>query len=263
MPTSKPSLKQRLQNGEMVLGAWNSIPSASLVNAMGLSGLDFVIIDAEHGPVSMETAEDLIRAAEVTPATPVVRVSSCQSHLILRALDIGAHGVEVPHISTQQEAQRVVKFAKYFPLGERGYSPLTRAGRYGLEADGYAQKANEGTMVVVHVEGKEGLRNLSEIVQVKGLDVIFIGPYDLSQSLGRPGKLDDPEIIENIRRSVGIIRNAGLACGSFAQEYRFLEILMDCGVQYLTFSVDAAFILKAYKDLCGIFEGKKRAVSHA
>ena len=95
------------------------------------------------------------------------------------------------------------------------------------------------------------------------MDVIFIGPYDLSQSLGKPGKLEDPEVLENIRQSIDVIRNAGLACGSFAQEYRFLEMLMDYGVQYLTFSVEAAFIRKAYQDLCEVFNKRKRIIPHA
>ena len=128
------------------------IPSASLLNAIGLSGIDFAIIDAEHGPVGMETAEHLVRAADVTNIAPIIRVPSNDSHLILRALDIGAHGVQVPHVSTKEEAQRVVQSSKYHPRGNRGFTPFTRAGKYGIDAEGHPQRANESTMVVVNVE---------------------------------------------------------------------------------------------------------------
>lgn len=252
------NIKERLKNGEMVFGTWNNIPSASLMNAVGCSGIDFIVIDAEHGPISMETAEDLIRAAEVCGVAPIIRVSSNSDYLILRALDIGAHGIQVPHISTKEEASRVVQYSKYYPLGERGYSPFTRAGKYGYEPKEHAKRSNEDTLIVINIEGKEGIRNLKDIVETDNIDVVFIGPYDLSQSLGKPGKVDDKEVINSIRNSVKIIKDKGLACGSFANDLTYLDILMDCGVQYLTYMVDSSLITETYRNLQMLFTKKKK-----
>lgn len=258
---NKRHLKEKLNNKETVIGTWNIIPSPTIVEAIGYSGFDFVVIDAEHGPINMETAENLIRAAEVAGMTPIVRVSTNESQLILRALDIGAHGIQVPHVSTKEEAERVVKYSKYHPKGERGFSPFTRAGKYGLEADTHVVGSNENTMIVINVEGKEGIRNLGEIASVPEIDVIFIGPYDLSQSLGKPGQVTDPDIINLITHSVKILKDKGLACGSFAKDLKYLEILMNCGVQYITCMVDSAVISNTYKNIHDSFIKIKRVLN--
>lgn len=250
-------LKERLKNGELVFGTWNSIPSSSLVNAICSSGIDFIAIDAEHGPANMETAEDLVRAAQVSSVSAIIRVPANDSHLILRALDIGSDGIQVPHISTKEETQQVVKYSKYYPEGERGFSPFTRAGHYGMKAKNHAKRANKNTLVVINVEGLTGIKNLNDIVSVRGVDVIFIGPYDLSQSLGKPGEVKDPEVIKAIRESVKIVKNKGLACGSFANDLEYLDILIDCGIQYVTYTVDCVLISQRYKDLCLIFNKKR------
>ena len=255
---NKPGLRERLKNGETVLGTWNNIPSASLVNAICSSGIDFVVIDSEHGPTGMERAEDLVRACESAQVSPLIRVPANSPQLILKALDIGAEGVHVPHVSTKEDALSVVKASKYYPQGDRGYSPFTKAGRYGLDAKDHASRSNERTAVVVHIEGKEGIKNLKDIVGVPGVDVIFIGPYDLSQSLGKPGMIDDPQVIETVKRSAKLIRSKGKVCGSFASNEKYLGMLIDCGVKYLTYKVDSAFIAETYRKACTDLKRKIR-----
>ncbi|MDP8230778.1 MAG: aldolase/citrate lyase family protein [Candidatus Gorgyraea atricola] len=251
------NLKERLRNGEMVIGTWNGIPSASVVNAIASSGVDFIVIDSEHGPVSVEKAEDLVRACEACGVDSIIRVSSNSADLILRALDIGTKGVQVPHVSTKEEAEHVVRCSKYYPEGERGYSPFTKAGNYGIKSSGHAKRSNENTTVVLNIEGSEGLKNIKDIASVRGIDVIFIGPYDLSQSLGKPGEVNDPEVIKGIRESVKITKNKGVACGSFACDMKYMELLIDCGVQYVTYMVDSALIAATYKDIVNVFNAKK------
>jgi len=246
---NKQHLKERLKSGEVVFGTWNIIPSPSLVEAIGYSGLDFIVIDAEHGPINMETAENLIRAAEVSGMIPIIRVPNNEPHIILRALDIGAHGVQVPHVSTKKEAESVVKYSKYHPKGIRGLSPFTRAGKYGIEAEGHVNRANENTMVIINIEGTKGIRNLQEITDVPDIDVIFIGPYDLSQSLGKPGQVNNPEVIKSIQNSVKLIKDKGLSCGSFAKDMKYLEILIECGIQYITYMVDISVVLQSYASM--------------
>ncbi len=246
-------LKERLRGGETVIGTFSGIPSPSLVEAIGYSGLDFVVIDSEHGPVEMQTAENLVRAAEITGMVPIIRVPGNESHLILRALDIGAHGVQVPHVSTREEAELAIEYSKYHPQGKRGLSPFTRAGKYGLAAENHTLRNNENVIVVVNIEGVEGVQNLSEITSVPEIDVVFIGPYDLSQSLGKPGQVEDPEVISFIKDSVKLIKSRGKSCGSFARDMKYLEILVDCGVQYITYTVDSAMVLESYKNLRELF----------
>lgn len=245
----KNCLKERLTNGETVLGSWNIIPSPDLVEIIGYSGFDFVVIDSEHGPVSMETAQNLVRAAEITGMDAVIRVPGKDEYLTLRALDIGAQGIQVPHISTKKEAKSAVECAKYYPRGNRGFSPFTRAARYGMDAQNHTDSSNKRVAVILNIEGVEGIKNLKEIVRVPDIDVIFIGPYDLSQSLGRPGQVEDREVIDCIKRSVKIAESKGIACGSFAKDINYLNILIDCGVRYLTCMVDSALILNSYKTL--------------
>ncbi len=180
---------------------------------------------------------------------PIIRVSHNEPHMILRALDIGACGIQVPHVSTKKEAEAVIEYSKYHPKGQRGFSPFTRAAKYGIEAEGHAAKSNENTVVVVNVEGIEGIKNLNEIADVPDIDVIFIGPCDLSQSLGKPGDVYNPEVIKLIKHSAGVIRKKGKACGAFAQDLKYMEILIDSGVQYIACMLDTALILQACKNL--------------
>ena len=254
MKKNDKCLKERLKSGESILGVWNSIPSPSLTNVIASSGVDFVIIDSEHGPINMETAEDMIRAAEVSGSSAVMRVPSNEEHLILRALDIGACGVQVPHVSTKEDAEKVVKSVKYYPQGQRGFSPFTRAGNYGINSQNYTDKANNETMVVLNIEGKEGVDNIEDIAKVVGVDVLFVGPYDLSQSLGVPGQVKDARVVEAIKHSIAVAQDHGLACGSFANDKEYLELLIGCGVRYLTYMVDTAAIAQSYNQIYNFFK---------
>ena len=245
----KTSLKDRLKSGETALGSWSIIPSAALVEIIGYSGFDFIVIDSEHGPVNIESAENLIRAAQIAGMPSILRVPRNESNFILRALDVGACGIQIPHVSTETGARLAVESVKYYPKGKRGFSPFTRAARYGLDAQGHTGNSNDKTIVVLNIEGVDGVRNLRKIVKVPDIDVIFIGPYDLSQSLGKPGQIEDGEIIECIGKSVKIAEAQGLACGSFARDMKYLEILLDCGVRYVTYMVDSAVILNSYKTI--------------
>ncbi len=250
-------LKQKFASGLFALGTFNSIPSGSVVNVIGCAGFDFVVIDAEHGPVGMEKAEDLVRAAEVEGMSPIIRVSENNQALVLRALDIGAHGVQIPHISSASQAKQAVQYAKYPPLGDRGLSPFTRAGAYSLKKSlTHTVEANKNTMVVLNVEGIEGITNLDEILKVEGIDVVFLGPYDLSQSVGKPGAVDDPKVLDFIRSCAKKIRAAGLVAGCFAQNIDMMATLIDSGYQYVTYLLDATILLEALEQVRDNFKAR-------
>lgn len=244
------SLKNRLQKGEMVVGPFVIIPSPPLVETLGHAGMDFCIIDTEHGPISLESATDLVMAAQGSGTAAIVRVGNNEERLILRALDIGADGVQVPQINDADDARRVIHAAKYAPMGARGMSLFTRAGDYyANRGAGHTDRQNAETMVVVHIEGRRGLDALDSIMTVEGIDVLFLGPYDISQSLGVPGEVRSPKVEKALQDAAAIARAKGRAVGLYARDVDMGKWLKDLGVQYLAVNVDATIYLQACEAL--------------
>ena len=238
--------KERLRAGEVVVGPFTLVPEPIMISALGIAGMDFVVLDMEHGPFDLGEVETLCHAADSAGIAPIVRVGELNAWMILRALDVGATGVQVPQITCKSDAESVVKAAKYRPIGDRGLSIVTRAGELGTRGPHYTDLANEETVVVIHIEGVEGIRNLDEVLEVDHIDVVFLGPYDLSQSLGIPGQVEDPRVEGAIRDAVRKIRAAGKFAGSFAKDTVIARRMIEMGVQYMSVSVDAAI----YKDAC-------------
>ena len=210
------------------------IPSPQIVEMLGKLGFDWVLIDGEHGTLSPESMELMIMAAEASGLTPIVRPASSSPEAILHALDRGALGIQVPHVNTAGEARRVVQAARYHPLGSRGLAAGTRAGNYGfgLALSDYAQQANRETLVCIQLEEVEALRNLDEILQVDGVDVFFIGPSDLSQSMGYPGRTDAPEVQAAMTAAFAAIAAAGRVPGS-AGNAQAVKSYLDQGCLYV------------------------------
>jgi len=247
---NKNYLKESLKEGKNVFGPFMKLTDPAVVEIMGFAGFDFVIIDAEHGPISMQNAQNMIRAAESVNITPIIRVGSNDEALILRALDIGAQGIEIPQINSKSDAVRVVKSVKYFPQGERGVCRYVRAANYSsMDKFNYFKSANKETMIIAHIEGVEGINNLDEILSVSGIDVIFIGPYDLSQSLGIPGQVNDPLVVEKMKEVVLKCIQNKVAVGTFADDVETAKSWVSLGVQYMTFSVDVGILYEASKKI--------------
>ena len=250
MSNNSDSIKNRIKNGEVVVGPFCIVPSGTMIDTLGYSGMDFCILDTEHGPLSMETVTDLILAAKGTGIDPIVRVGENDERLILRALDIGAAGVQVPQINVKQDALNVINASKYDPLGHRGLSIFTKAGDYFLnKGKDHTEKQNEDTMVIVHIEGKKGLDNLDEIMEVDGIDVLFLGPYDISQSLGIPGQVTDPKVATAMKEAADKARKAGRAVGSFAKDVEMGKWLKDLGVQYISINTDATIYMQGCEQI--------------
>lgn len=242
-------LKRKLKQGEFALGLFVNCAYPAFIEICGHAGFDFAIIDMEHGPLHTLGAEDLCRAADCVGLAPVIRIRKNDGPQIQRALDIGSAGVQVPQIETKADAEAVVRGAKYSPIGSRGLSFNTRAGNYTAAGTNITDQLNEESLVVVHVEGTRGVENLQEIVSVPHIDVIFLGPYDLSQSLGIPGQVRDPRVIELMKSAVQTIRNAGKAAGTFADNPETAKQWRDAGVQYVALGVDVAIFLQACQAL--------------
>jgi 4-hydroxy-2-oxoheptanedioate aldolase len=249
------ALKRKLQRGETVIGPFMNCRYPAFIEIVGLAGFDFAIVDMEHGPLSVETAEDLCRAGQLAGLDPIVRVRKNDAPQIQRALDIGSAGVQIPQIENARDAQAAVRAAKYAPLGMRGMSLFTRAGDYTVHGTGgIVERLNNEQLVIVHVEGVPGLENLEEIAAVPHLDVIFLGPYDLSQSYGIPGQVNDPRVVRGMEEAVVKIRAAGKAVGTFAGDVETAKRWIDAGVQYISLSVDVGIFARACSDLVAQFK---------
>jgi len=244
----KNNLKEVLKGGKNVFGPFMKFTDPAAVEIMGFAGFDFVIIDAEHGPTSIQNAQNMIRAAETANITPIIRVANNDEALILRALDIGAQGVEIPQINSKSQAIKAVRSVKYAPQGERGVCRYVRAANYSsMDKFKYFKSANNETMIIAHIEGVEGINNLDEILSVPGIDVIFIGPYDLSQSLGIPGQVNNSLVVEKMKEVALKCKQNKVAVGTFADDIKTAKFWVSLGVQYMSFSVDVGILYNVSK----------------
>lgn len=216
--------KAKLKAGEIVFGSEVMFPSPDVVEILGHAGLDYVYLDTEHSASTTESLVNMIRAAEVSGATPLVRVAASASSdyagTLLRLFDLGAMGVIVPQIETKDQAQAVVEAVKFHPLGKRGMFDVGRGSGFGFKMSGpdYIRRSNEETMTVIMIESVAGIDNLPGILSVKEVDCILIGSADLAQSLGYPGKMTEPAVLEAIDAIMAQTHKAGMpvGVGSFA-----------------------------------------------
>ncbi|WP_458187052.1 HpcH/HpaI aldolase family protein [Haladaptatus sp. NG-WS-4] len=246
MPTR--ALRERLLDGETTVGTFQLIDSPMVSEMAGLAGMDFVIVDQEHGPLTAETSVGLCAAAERGGAAPIVRVRENSEAEIQRALDVGAAGVEIPQIETRADAEAAVDHARFDPLGERGLSPYVRAGGY-TGRDDYTARQNEETTVIIHIEGERGVDNLDDILAVEGIDVLFLGPYDMSQSLGISGQVRDDRVEDLMQEVCDRAAEEDKVVGTYADDPEMAEQWIDAGAQYVAIHVDGAILTHAFEDI--------------
>jgi len=211
------NIKQEMKKGNPMVGIFIPLPAPALVEMAAACGYDFVIIDNEHGTSEVNGAtENMILAAYASGIYPVVRVPNLVMGSILKPLDMGAKGIHVPLINTKEIAEEAVKSAKYPPIGNRGTAVSTRAANYGFSAEKgrkFLDKANEDTLMIAAIETKESISNLDDILSVPGIDVVFIGPFDLSVSLGYPTEVKHPVVVDAVKQIMKTTLNAGLQVG--------------------------------------------------
>lgn len=231
------ALRYRLSS-DACFGIFSKTLDSALIEAAGYAGLDFIILDTEHGPADWQTVHNHIRAARLTKMAPIVRVKGIDAHAISTALDAGAEGVQVPNIVTAQQAAEAVAAAKFHPLGSRGVCRFVRAAHYGdMQKERYFNAANEA-LLILQVEGVDGVKNIESILDVPGFDVLFIGPYDLSQSVGRPGEVEAPEVLEMINLIRSAALSANKALGIFCDTPEALARYREMRIPYISYSVD-------------------------
>ena len=227
--------KTKLAAGEPVFGCFMRYAEPSLAEYVAMLGWDFLVFDGEHGMLQPGDVEDLCRALELRGVTPIARVTTNQPHIILRFLDSGAHGVHVPWVNTPQAVEQAVRSVKYAPRGERGLAG-TRASEWGLREplDAYVERANRETMVIVHIETREAVDAIEDYVAIDGVDVLFLGPTDLSQSMGHPGRPDHPDVVAAMERVAEVVVPSDKVLGIYAGTAAMTEAWLERGARYFT-----------------------------
>lgn len=227
------TIKEKLAAGEKVVGTFITLPAPGFVEVCAIAGFDFVVIDREHAALGTEDVENLIRAAEVRGAPAFVRVEERSQHHVLQALDAGAAGVHVPDIRNSADGCAAVAHAKYGPVGSRGLAGVRAAG-YGLQEslESYAHRANQDTTVVVHIESAEAIERLDELLIIDGIDVYYLGPVDLSNDLGIPGRTTDPGVVRLVDEAIAAIIRGDRVAGCIVNGMEDLRRLKGQGVQY-------------------------------
>jgi len=225
-------VKARLAAGETVVGCFLRSGDSTLAEFAALQGWDFLVFDGEHGTLHPGDIADLARAAELHGVTPLARVTTNDPSTILRFLDAGTHGVHVPWVNSAAGAERVVQSVKYGPRGIRGVAGNRLSG-WTVDAGSLAA-ANRESLVVVHIETAEAVEAIDEFVEVDGIDVLFIGPTDLSHSLGVTGEMDHPRLIEAMEKVAAAVVPSPVTLGMFASSPATVRAWREKGARYFT-----------------------------
>lgn len=248
MAASKNRLKARMQAGDTLHGIWIASGAETVAEALSLTGFDWMLLDTEHGPVEAGGALNLLRAAMLGDTDCVVRVAWNDPVLIKRVLDLGAQTLMVPFVQNADEARAAVRATRYAPEGIRGMAGITRAGRYGLAGD-YVGTANGQIALMVQVETAEALTHLDAIAAVDGVDAVFIGPYDLSASMGHVGNPGHPEVVAAIRDAGRRIKAAGKAASVLAMDAQTARGYAAMGFDMVASGLDMALLTTAARQM--------------
>ncbi|AYG67121.1 MULTISPECIES: aldolase/citrate lyase family protein [unclassified Rhizobium] len=226
---------------KLLVGTFAAIPHPVAIEVTAASGVDFLCIDWEHSQISRERIEDLIRAADVHRVPAMVRVPGHAAEDIATVLDAGAAGVLVPRVSTAEQARAAIKATRYPPLGARGVGP-GRAAAYGYRIPDYLAKANAELVLAIQVETADGLANIAEIAAVDGVDLIFIGPGDLSVSIDAMGPAGKDRLDAAIRTIAETALSAGRAVGIFRPSPDDVGAWCEAGINFFLLASDTMFL---------------------
>ena len=239
-------LKEKAAAGKPLVGAFVNISAAASVEVLALAGLDYVIIDTEHGPFDVNEALPLILAAEARGIVPWVRVRATERPALLKMLDAGAQGLMIPYIKSVEQAESLVSWGKYRPLGDRGYG-FTRSGDYGhaqVEQGGmepFFAASNQRTLLIPQCETRECLELIESIVGIDGIDGIFVGPVDLSIALGFPGQFEHPAMLQAFARVLKACQQANKLCFTLANTAEEARVKLSQGYHGVA-STDLRFL---------------------
>jgi 4-hydroxy-2-oxoheptanedioate aldolase len=253
MDLPENAFKRAILSGRQQIGLWCMLPGSFVTEALAGAGFDWLLLDTEHSPADVLTVLPQLQAAAAYDVSTVVRPASNDPVLIKRLLDCGAQSLLIPYVQSAAEARAAVAAVRYPPDGIRGVAGLTRASRFG-RVQGYAQRAEQELCLLVQVETRQSLDAIEEIAAVDGVDGIFIGPGDLSASLGHPGELFHPEVIAAVEGAISRVHAAGKPAGVLTYDIAFARRCMELGTLFTAVGADLAILVRGVERLAGEFK---------
>ena len=251
---SLKSLRNKLIKKKLSVGSWIQIADASVSEIVGQMGFDWVAIDMEHGSISVSQLPDIFRALELGNTLPLVRIAQQNEKDCKQALDAGAAGIIVPMINDKESLENIISYCKWPPSGKRGIA-FSRANLFGFRFNSYKQEA-QSPLIVAMIENLEAVKNLDSILSVKGLDAIFIGPYDLSSSMGIIGKFSNKRFKKVTTEILKSSRKYGIPAGIHIVEPTKKEVnnVIKQGYQFIACAIDSVMIRNAAKNYLSLFK---------
>lgn len=250
----KNNIIENFKNKKKTVGTFTHMKSMEAIEAIGISGMEFIVIDMEHCPVDISEAATYVTAANAAGITPLMRVNSITRPAILQGLDIGVKGLIVPCIKTVDQVRELVSYAKYRPVGERGYC-MTRDGKWGYDSvydnglKGYMKDANEDNLLILQCETVECLNQIEEIVDIDGVDGIMVGPNDLSIAMNMPGQFKNPEFLKGIDRVVRACKKAGKMSFIFCHDANEANEKLEQGFDNAIVGIDLLTLISTYRQI--------------
>ncbi len=242
-------LRRKLTEGRCLFGTLATMPSPQLAQLFAGCGFDWLMIDMEHGTIGIESAQAMIAATAVSDCVPLVRVAWNLDWLVKPALDAGALGIVFPMIRTAEDAAAAVACCRYPPHGTRGWGPFHAPSRWGTDALSYTRDADAAVMRIALIEHVEAIANIEAIVATEGLDVALIAPFDLSVSLGVPGRFDEPVFREAVAAAERVIADSPVVLGGLARDAEAARALTARGYRFVLLAYDVMIIEGAARAL--------------
>ena len=239
-----------LNRNKTLFGIFVELPTPASVEIAGSAGWDFVVIDCEHAPIGSSQLPDYIRAAQASGTAAIVRVPANSAEWIQAALDSGAAGIQIPQIASLDAARQAVEMTRFHPIGKRGFNPFVRAAQYSAEPAGaFMERSNREVALILQLESQQAVMVASEIVKLEGIDAIFLGPYDLSQSLGKPGEVNHPEVLKAGEQVMQAATEAGLAPAVFVNSPEAAKQWRQLGARWISYSTDTFLLSQSMRSL--------------
>lgn len=237
-------VKEKMLRGEAAFGTLVSMPSPNVAQVLAASGFDWLWFDLEHGPIPFDALHNMINATAVGEGTctPLTRVPADELWTVKPVLDAGSLGVIFPFVEDAKTAEDAVAATRYPPAGKRGFGPFFAGSRWGLGLREYAEQADDAILRVMMLESKAAVENAEEIMATDGIDVAFLAPFDLSQSLGVPGQFDSPIYLEALDRLEKATEQAGAIMGTLVLDADTAKAKLDRGYRFLMLSLDVALL---------------------
>ncbi len=235
-------LHDRVAAGERLFGTWCNLGSSITVEMAGIAGFDWVLLDLEHGVGDQESLVAQVQAAAAATTAPIVRIAWNDPVRFKRVLDLGVSGVMVPYVQTADEAYAAVRAMRYPPDGVRGVASLTRATGFGTAFADYFDRANRELLTVVQIETPTAVENVDQIAAVDGVDVLFIGPLDLSTALGIQGQYSNPHFLDAVDAVTNAARNHGKASGTLVLDPAMLDPMVERGMTFIAMGSDGGLV---------------------